>query len=33
MFGAEGEFEKDDCEGALEVVKEHPPCDALVEDS
>ena len=33
MFGAEGEFEKDDCEGPLEMVKQHPPCDALVEDS
>ena len=33
MFGAESEFEKDDCEGALEMVEQHPPCDALVEDS
>ena len=33
MFGAEGEFEKDDCESPLEMVKQHPPCDALVEDS
>ena len=33
MFGTEGEFEKDDCEGALKVVKQHPPCDALVKDS
>lgn len=33
MFGAEGEFEKDDCEGPLEMVKQHPPCDALVKGS
>ena len=32
MFGAEGELEKEDCEGAFEVVHQHPPHCAFVEN-